>query len=296
LTFSPAGDLLVSAGHPAGGLKLLDVDSGRTRHVLVPSTEDNRHYNLHNAVFSPDGRMIATESVSGVVDIWETSSGQRRRQFRGNRSYQTTLAFSPDGARLATGNRDTTILIWDVFGVATANPNNAAPLTEEELKTLWKRLQDKDAERACLAMGRLMRWPDVSGPFLKRQLLGRKSTEVAKLKAWIADLDNSQFDKRETASTELAKRLAMVEPLLKEKLTGKPSTEARRRIEDLLSRVGSEHLPSETIRDLRALEVLEHIAPAVVGDLARELGSEEYDPLVQAAAQAVRKRLATKAP
>jgi len=231
-----------------------------------------------------------------MVDVWETSSGQRRRRFLGHRSYQTTLAFSPDGARLATGNRDTTILIWDVFGVATANPKDAAPLTEEELKTLWTQLQDKDAERACLAMGRLMRCPDVSGPYLKRHLLSRKSTEVAKLKAWIAELDDDHFDKRETASTELAKRLPSAEPLLKESLAAKPSQEARRRIEDLLSRVGSEPFPPETIRDLRALEVLEHIVPVAVGDLARELRSEEYDPLVRAAAQAARKRLATKAP
>jgi hypothetical protein len=263
--------------------------------VLLPPSSGN-HYELHNAVFSPDGQMIAAESESGVVDVWETSSGQRRRRFLGHRSYQTTLAFSPDGARLATGNRDTTILIWDVFGVATANPKDAAPLTEEELKTLWTQLQDKDAERACLAMGRLMRCPDVSGPYLKRQLLGRKGPDVAKLKAWVADLDDDHFDKRETASTELAKRLPMAEPLLKERLAGKPSLEASRRIEDLLSRVGSEPLPPETIRDLRALEVLEHIVPVAVGDLARELRSEEYDPLVRAAAQAARKRLATKAP
>jgi WD40 repeat protein len=296
LTFSPAGDLLVSAGHPSGGLKLLDVESGKTRHVLVPSAEDTTHYNLHNAVFSPDGRMIASESSSGVVDVWEASSGQRRRQFRGHRSYQTTLAFSPDGAKLATGNRDATILIWDVFGVATADPKDAAPLKEEELKLVWTQLRDEDAEKACLAMGRLMRSPEVSGPYLKRQLLGRKNTEVAKLKTWIADLDDDHFDKRETASTELAKRLLMAEPLLKENLAGKPSQEARRRIEDLLARVGSEPLPPETIRDLRALEVIEHIVPTAIGELARKLRSGDYDPPIAAAAEAARKRLAARDP
>jgi hypothetical protein len=157
-------------------------------------------------------------------------------------------------------------------------------------------LLDKDAEKACLAMGRLMRSPDGAGPFLKRQLLSRKYTETAKLKAWIADLDDDRFDTRETASTELAKRLRWAEPLLKETMSAKPSLEARGRIEDLLSRVASEPLPPETIRDLRALEVIEQITPATIDGLARELKSGDYDPPIAAAVEASRKRLAARIP
>jgi RNA polymerase sigma factor (sigma-70 family) len=296
LTFSPDGEVLASAGHPGGALKLLDVFSGRPRHVLLRPARANQHYELRNAVFSPDGRMIAAESEPGVVDVWETSTGQRRRHFLGHRSYQTTLAFSPDSARLATGNRDATILIWDVLCLSTANPPDAAPATEADVEALWARLLGKDAERACLAMGRLMRCPAISAPLLRRHLLSRKSTEVARLRAWIADLDDDHFNQRETASNELAKRLPAAEPLLKEGLAANPSPEARRRLESLLSRVEPTPLSPETIRDLRALEVLEHLGPAATAEVARELSEGPYDPWVGAAARAVRKRLTTKVP
>jgi WD40 repeat protein len=119
LTFAPDGASLASWGHPGGGLKLLDVITGKPLRVLVPPGKDGGHYQLRNAVFSPNGQMLAAESESGVVEVWEASSGSRRRGFLGHRSYQTTLAFSPDGARLATGNRDATILVWDIFGMFT---------------------------------------------------------------------------------------------------------------------------------------------------------------------------------
>jgi RNA polymerase sigma factor (sigma-70 family) len=296
LTFSPDGEVLASAGHPGGALKLLDMFSGKPRHVLLRPARENQHYELRNAVFSPDGRMIAAESEPGVVDVWETSTGQRRRRFRGHRSYQTTLAFSPDGARLATGNRDATILVWDVFGLSTGNPPDAVLASEADLEALWARLLDGDGERACLAMGRLMRCPGLSAPFLSPHLLARKSPEAARLRGWIADLDDEHFHKRETAANELAKHLASAEPLLKETLAGNPSPEARRRLAGLLSRAEPRPLSPETLRDLRALEVLEHLGPAAAAKVARELSEGPYDPWVAAAAKAVRKRLTTKLP
>jgi WD40 repeat protein len=296
LTFSPDGALLASAGHPDGALKLLGMFSAKPRHVLLPPVEAGQHYELRNVVFSPDGRMIAAESEPGVVDISETSSGQRRRRFLGHRSYQTTLAFSLDGTRLATGNRDATILVWDVFGAWTETPPDAAPLSQPELEALWARLLDRDAEQACLAMGRLMRCPDASGPFLRRHLLARKSPKTARLRAWIAALDDDNFTKRERASNELAQRLPLAEPLLKETLAGKPSLEVRRRVESLLARAEPKALPPETLRDLRALEVLEHLGPDAMGDVAGELIEGNYDPWLAAAAKAAHNRLTAKMP
>jgi RNA polymerase sigma factor (sigma-70 family) len=292
LGFSPEGDTLLSAGHPAGGLTLLDVFSGRTRHVLLPA-DDSDHYDLRNAVFSPDGRMVAAESEAGVVDIWESSSGQRRRRFLGHRSYQTTLAFSPDGGRLATGNRDATILIWDVFGVATQGPAEAPP-GEAEIAALWARLRDADAERACRAMGWLMRFPGVTIPFLKARLLEDKSPQAARLRNWVADLDSEEFEKRQTASRELSKCLTSAEPLLKERLANSPSLEVQRRIEKLLLRADHKPLAAETLRSLRALEILEHLGFEGAGDVVRQLAEGPYDPQVATAARSARKRMTAK--
>lgn len=290
LAFSPKGDVLASSGH-LGALKLLDARSRRTRRVLTPLVPKSHHYELRNVVFSPNGSMIAAESSDGVVDVWESSTGQRRRRFLGHRSYQTTLCFSPDGVRLATGSRDTTILIWDVFGLWTGAAPAIAPLTDKELPALWERLREADAEQACRIMGRLMRYPAVCAPFLKRRLLSRKEIEIARLRAWIADLDDDDFHKRETASKELAKHLPAAEPLLKERLANKPSLEMRRRIEHLLSLLESHTLSPETIRDLRALEVLERSGSAAIDDMARELTEGNHDPHIIAAVKSARQRL-----
>jgi WD40 repeat protein len=291
LTFAPEGDVLASWGHPGGGLKLLDVFVGKPLRVLVSPPRDTGHYQLRNAVFSPNGQMLAAESESGVVEVWEVSSGLRRRGFLGHRSYQTTLAFSSDGARLATGNRDATILVWDIFGTFPLKPPRTAPPTEAELLALWERLLDKDAERACLAMGRLMQWPDAAGAFLKRRLLNHKSPGVAQLRAWIADLNNVQFAKRDEATQELEKYLPAAEPLLKESLAANPSPEARRRLQSLQSLLESKTLAAETIRDLRALEVLEYLGKTALGELPGDLAKGDYDSRVVNAARAADRRL-----
>jgi hypothetical protein len=245
---------------------------------------------LFNVVFSSDGRMVAAESDEGIVDVWETSTSRRRRRFLGHRSYDTTLAFSSDGKRLATGNRDATMRIRDVFGTSADGARDAGPLTEAELDALWARLGEADAERACLAMGRLMRRPDDAGPYLKRRLLGRKSSDNARLKRWFVNLDDDDFDVRERASAELAKVLPSVGPLLRTRLADNPSAEARMRIKALLSRSDSYSLAPETIQDLRALEVLESYGPAASEDVVRKLVEGNYNPSVVAAAKAARKR------
>jgi hypothetical protein len=271
-----------------------EVRSGKLRHILVEPSGRSSSYELRHAVFSPDGRMLAVESEDSVVDVWEMASGRRRRQFRGHRSYQTALAFSPDGRRLASGNRDATILVWDVFGVQTGGMAGRDPLTARQMADLWTVLRESDAEKACLAMGRLLHWPAVSGPFLKRQLLARKSPLVAKLKRWLAELDSDEFHTRVAASQGLAKHLSSAEPLLKETLAGNPSLEVRRRIERLLRDAKQLSPTPENLRDLRALEVIEHIGGKAADEVVRQLSEGVHDPVVVVAARAVRRRMQGK--
>jgi RNA polymerase sigma factor (sigma-70 family) len=290
LGFSPAGDLVVSAGHPAGGLKLLDVFTGKTRQVLV-EPRLAKHYHLRNAVFSPDGAMLAAESQGDVLEIWETISGKLRHRFVGHRSYQTTLAFSPDGCKLATGNRDKTILVWDVFGLFTPAGANEQPPAPTTLAAWWDALKDASAQRAGLAMGWLMRHPDVGVPFLKQRLLARQYPEAAQQKQWLADLDSVQFSKREVATKELSKKLASVYPLLKEALAANPSLEKRQRVEALILKVEMEPISEDNLRDLRAMEVLEHIGSKAARQVIGAIAEGNYHPCLAAAARAAGTRL-----
>jgi WD40 repeat protein len=65
-----------------------------------------------DAVFSPDGRWIASASVDGKVTIWDATTGQKWFQFQAHR-VAISLSFSPDGRHLATGGHEGTLKVWD---------------------------------------------------------------------------------------------------------------------------------------------------------------------------------------
>src|SRR5262249_30447100 len=73
------------------------------------------------------------------------------------------------------------------------------------------------------------------------------------------ELDSNEFAKRERASEELGLVLDEAEPHLKKALEGKPSEEARRRIE-LLLQERSIGLSGTELQRFRVIEILEHLA------------------------------------
>jgi WD40 repeat protein len=288
LSFSPEQTLVVTYGHPFGQFKLIDAFTGITRHAFRPGGQAS--YALHNAIFSPDGKMLAAESDDGVVDIWETESGVRRHRFRGHRSYQTAFAFSPDSAKLASGNRDATILVWDIFGLYGNPP--APPATPLEMTAAWAEMLD--AERAALAMGRIMRSGDLGVRFLKEQV--RPSTiDPEQIKKWIGELDSAAFQRRENAARELDKHLRSASLLLKDALADNPSLELRQRVKRLLEKLETLAFSAAQLRELRALEVLEHIGTKAADDVLRGIVAGDHDLWLADAAKAARKRLGLSA-
>jgi WD40 repeat protein len=74
--------------------------------------------------FSPDGRFIAATEDSGVIFVWDATTGKEVRRIAGPErvgvtpSYTSALAWAPDGKTLASAHWDTTILLWDVSDLA----------------------------------------------------------------------------------------------------------------------------------------------------------------------------------
>ena len=67
-----------------------------------------------NAVFSPDGSLLATSRYDGEIHLWDAATGADRAVLTGHRESPRHLAFSPDGKTLASGTFGDNVHLWDV--------------------------------------------------------------------------------------------------------------------------------------------------------------------------------------
>jgi WD40 repeat protein len=117
LAFSPDGRLLASYNSRTSEIVIWDVTRRKPLHSMSGEMTDGwSGWPLFS--WSPDGRMLAEVGTKGrrVIRIWETATGNLRREFTGHEGDIYSLAFSPNGRVLASGSADTTILIWDIWG------------------------------------------------------------------------------------------------------------------------------------------------------------------------------------
>lgn len=91
LSYSPDGRLLVSNGH---GLRIWDAETGRQKaHCVQPKA-----VGLCAAVFSRDGKQLASCYRNGLVALWDPDTGSERSllKYQGDWIFRDA-AFSPDG-------------------------------------------------------------------------------------------------------------------------------------------------------------------------------------------------------
>ncbi|MFC6021419.1 Hsp70 family protein [Plantactinospora solaniradicis] len=120
LAFSPRNERLVACAGSYDSAVLWGVPGwNRLGGVQSGSPESMRH-----AVFSPNGRLLATDGGGGAVVIWDARTLRRLGSFAASAvpllnidpqaEPGVAIAFSPDGATLATGGRDGTVRLFDV--------------------------------------------------------------------------------------------------------------------------------------------------------------------------------------
>ncbi len=269
LVFSPDGQTLVIAGWDKT-VRFWELATGKV--ALKVGGFDS----INSVAFAPDGRRVALGVgwLNGKIHLLDAATGKDRRAFQGHGAYVPTLAFSPDATRLASGQRDSTVLVWDATSPVPHQGVPAAKLTPRDLDRLWAALADADASKAWTARWALIDRPDQAVPFLKGRLSPAAGKEFKRLEQLVADLDHEDFARREAASKELARRGAAIRPALRYALGRTNSAEARTRLQALLAQPAGSWAPSaETLRRLRAIQVLEQIgspeASKILTNLAR---------------------------
>ena len=65
-------------------------------------------------LFSPDGQLLATGHIGGVIGLWQAQTGKAVDVWQAHFNNVRSVAFSPDGEFLASGSSDYTIKLWQV--------------------------------------------------------------------------------------------------------------------------------------------------------------------------------------
>jgi hypothetical protein len=107
----------------------------------------------------------------------------------------------------------------------------------------------------------------------------------------LVELNANVFARRAAAASELARLGPRVEVALRRGLKDAESLEMKRRLEALLDKFERHELPFETLRELRAVEMLEHLGTPPARQLLETLAHGAADARLTQEAKAALARL-----
>ncbi len=263
LAYSPDGRTLAVAG--ALDVRLYEVATGRER-----ARVRSKGYPEGSLQFSPTGRWLAwtnspvaqrreerlrwpPDRTIGTIFVWDVHRGEMLGSFTGHEDAVTGLVFSADGRALVSASADSTMLVWDVAGVAAKKP----ALKAGNVEAAWRTLLGDDARAAEEAIRALASSGEGAVRLLARHLEPAAPIDAKRIAACLRDLDGDEFEVRQRATRDLVRMGDQVIPALERCLAGRPSLEVRKRVEQILEKALAPN--PQRLRQGRALEALERM-------------------------------------
>ena len=153
IDYSPDGQRIVSAAALDKAVRLWDVASGRTLHLLVHEQP------IQLLLFSPDGAKVLTSDQEGTFREWSVATGQVLRSFNVKGGI-SLISFMRDGNRALTRSYDG----LQIFDMAAAKPLHTF---QGELFFLYAAVYSSDG-RSIVSEGNksLKRWDAGTGQLI----------------------------------------------------------------------------------------------------------------------------------
>jgi hypothetical protein len=224
------------------------------------------------------------------------ATGKERLRLTGHLGGSVSaLALSADGRRLASGGGDSQGLVWDLTGRAADGMWRTVELPLEQRRRAWEALAG-EARTAYTARWTLASDPDGAVTFLRQHLRPAPRPEQKQVRRLIAELDHDEFAVRQKAEERLAMLGEVVADDLQRALARSDAAEARRRLRRLVSGLQRLPLQESSVREVRAIELLESLGTREARRLLEALAKgAESARRTREAAQALRRLSAATA-
>jgi WD40 repeat protein len=296
VAFSPDGKVAaLNFGRSKGRSEvcLMELASGQVRLAWKGTREESFRTipSKESAVaFSPDCETLGVARASGDVALWDTWGPNQSRDLRlvGAHGARVDLvAFSRDGKRIASAGWDTTVLVW---GVPARKARPQRRVDAREFQDLWRNLASDDATTAYRAACILRHAPNQAVSWFREKMHPFPLKDPPSIARLMVDIDSKDYDVRNAAYEELGKRLEDAEPALQRAKKAHATAAVRECANELLKQL--ERAPdTERLRELRVIEILEHIATPEAREVLESLNKGNPDSRVTREAKASLARL-----
>jgi hypothetical protein len=276
IAFAPGGKLLAVGGDD-NGVQLWDL-TAKKKTLLLTGLEKP----AAQLSFSADGRTVTAVAADGMsIQIWTLTREGARYRINPIGGAVGSHAQSPDGKMLATtvkGGKQ--LFLWKVTVRQLTLQAPALVLTGNDMTALWADLANPDVDKADAAWRKLGATGDGAVPFVRKQIrsIAVPAVDLKTIKRLVSELDSDQFAIRDRATRELMAAGELAIDPLHHHLERGVSAEAKRRIHDVLKKLGQPVLTIERMRVLEAIELLEQLRTAKAIALLEETEGDALLP------------------